>query len=338
MIEIDGSYGSGGGQILRTATALAVVTKKPCHIFNIRAKRPKPGLMPQHLLGIQALVQLCNGRLEGDFLGSEEIKFYPGEIYRDSISIKIPTAGSITLCLQSLLPVVLFAPTPIKISFDGGGTDVPFSPTMDFFCFVFLKILEKMGGKAEIEILKRGYFPEGGGRIIVKAFPSKLKSINLIERGSLKKILAISRASESLKNKKVAERQLIGMREVLGKLRLPIEERIEYAQTDCPGSSLCLICQFENTILGVDGLGKLGIPAEEVGRECGLRLLEEEKSKACLDSHMSDQILIYMALSKKLCEITAGKLTDHCLTNIWTIEKFLSGKFEIKKNLIKWIP
>ena len=338
MIEIDGSYLEGGGAILRIATALSAVTKTPCHIFNIRGGRKKPGLMPQHLLGIQALAELCNGRLEGDFLGSEEIKFWPGGTYRDRISVNIPTAGSITLVLQTLIPPSLFSSLPIEISFNGGATDTFFSPTIDHFRYVFLKTLEKMGGKVEINILKRGYYPEGGARVEIKISPTKLKPLNLIERGLLKKIIAISGASEFLKEKKVAERQLMGVREVLGKLKLSIEERVEYYDARCPGSQICLIAEFENTKIGTDNLGKLGKRAEDVGKEAALELLKEQKSGACLDKHLADQILPFMALAKNHSQVTVSEITNHAKTNIWVIEKFLDGKFETMGNLITWNP
>jgi len=336
MIEIDGSYGFGGGQILRTACALSAVTKKSCRVFNIRKGRPKPGLVTQHLLGIRALAQFCNGKLEGDFLGSEEIKFYPGEAYRDRISINIPTAASITLILQTLIPPALFFSRPIKIIFDGGATDTFFSPTIDHFRFVFLKILEKMSSKVEINILRRGYYPEGGAKVEAKIYPSKLKPINLIERRDFKKILIISGASESLKNKKVAERQVAGIREVLGKLKLPTEEKVEYCDSRCPGSQICLVADFENTVIGADNLGKLGKRAEDVGKEVALELLKEQKSGACLDKHLADQILPYMALTSGKSKVTVSEVTNHCQTNTWVIEKFLQGNFKIKDNLIIW--
>ncbi|MBU4299050.1 RNA 3'-terminal phosphate cyclase [Patescibacteria group bacterium] len=359
MITLDGGYLEGGGQIVRTALALSVITKKPCCIFNIRKNRPKPGLMTQHLLGMRALAQLCSGALEGDELGSEEIKFFPGETYRDRVSVKIPTAGSITLVLQTLIPPALFAPKPIEISFEGGATDTFFSPTIDHFRYVFLKVLEKMAEVGpppiEINILKRGYYPEGGAKINVKIFPITkidntpeqgdrrikayhLNSLNLIERGKLEKILVISGAANILKNKKVAERQIMGVREVFGKLKLPIEERVEYEQTQSPGSQICLIAEFKNTVIGADNLGKLGKRAEDVGKEAALELLKEEKSQACLDKHLADQILPYMALAPKKSQVTVSEITNHCKTNIWVIEKFVAGKFEIKENLISWIP
>lgn len=337
LIDIDGSYLEGGGQILRTACALSTITKKPCRIFNIRQGREKPGLATQHLLGIQALSKLCDGKLEGDFLGSEEIKFYPDEIKNRGIQIKIETAGSITLILQALiLPAVLKTNQSIKITFEGGATDTFFSPTIDYFRYCFLKITEKMGIWAEINISKKGYYPEGGAKVEAIAHPSKLKPLNLTERGKLDKILVISCASESLKNNKVSERQVAGVREVLGKLKLPLEEKIEYYPSQSPGSNICLIAKFENTIIGTDNLGKLGKRAEDIGKEAALELLKEEKSGACLDKHLADQILPYLALSSGKSRVIASEITNHCKTNMWVIEKFIEGKFEIKNNLILW--
>ena len=341
MIEINGAVGEAGGQVLRTACALSSITKKPCHVFNIRRGRKKPGLMPQHLLGIQALARLCDGKLEGDSLGSEEIKFYPGQTYRDRISINIPTAGNIALVLQTLILAALAAPEPVKIIFNGGATDTFFSPTIDHFRYVFLKILEKIGARVEINILRRGYYPEGGAKVEVTVFSSNLKNLNLTERSSLKKILVISGASNTLKGKKVAERQLAGVREILGKLKLPIEEKVEYYDTACPGSQICLIAEFENTLIGTDNLGKLGKRAEDVGKEAALELLREQKSESCLDRHLADQILPYMALSKGKSQVTVSEITDHCKTNIWVIEKFIEGKFKITSAspcLITWSP
>ena len=144
------------------------------------------------------------------------------------------------------------------------------------------------------------------------------------------------RSSEFLKDKKVSERQLAGVREVLGKLKLPVEEKVEYYQTQCPGSQICLIAEFENTVIGVDNLGKLGKRTEDVGKEAALELLREQKSGACLDKHLADQILPYLVLSSGKNRVTVSEVTNHCKTNVWVIEKFTEGKFEVKDNLILW--
>lgn len=344
MIEIDGNYLEGGGQILRTATSLAAITKKDCRVFNIRKNRPNPGLKPQHLLGLRALSQLSGGRVEGDFLNSREINLFPDKIKSKELHIKIETAGSITLVLQTLIPPALLAPEPISIFFRGGATDTFFSPTIDYLRYVFLKILEKIGGRVEINIMKRGYYPEGGAEVKVKIYPSGLKTLNLLERGGLKKVLAISGAAEVLQNKKVAERQLAGVREVppfskkYKRGGLPIEERIEYYKTQSPGSQICLTAEFQNTVIGTDNLGKLGKRAEDVGREAALELLEEQKSDSCLDKNLADQILPYMALGQGKSSVRVSKITNHTKTNIWVVEKFLNGKFEINDNIITWTP
>ncbi|HDJ30362.1 MAG TPA: RNA 3'-terminal phosphate cyclase [bacterium] len=341
MIEIDGSIGEGGGQILRTASALSVITNKPLHVFKIRKGRKEPGLKTQHLLGLRALAQFSQGRLEGDFLGSKEIKFWPNQNFKRNISINIPTAGSITLLLQTLLLPGLFSQEGLEIRFRGGATDTFFAPTIDYFRLVFLKILQKIlpeSSKIDIQIKKRGYYPEGGAELEVKIPPlkGKLNSLNLLDRGNLRKISIYSGASELLKERKVAERQIAGVKEILGKLKLPIEEFIEYHKTQCPGSNICLVAEFENTVIGADNLGRIGKKAEEIGKEVALDLINQEKSKACLDKHLADQILPYLALAEGKSQVTVSEITNHCKTNIWVIEKFIKGKFEIKENSISW--
>jgi RNA 3'-terminal phosphate cyclase len=190
----------------------------------------------------------------------------------------------------------------------------------------------------EVNIIKRGYYPSGGGVVEVKVYPSKLKPFVLTDKGDFKTILVISGAAESLKSRKVSERQLMGVREVLNKLKLPREERIEYYPTDCPGSQIFIGAFFENTVLGVDELGKLGKRSEDVGREAAMKLLEEEKSGGCVDRFCADQILPYMALTGKKSQVRIPQLTPHARSNMWVVEKFFNGKFEIKNNIISWIP
>lgn len=338
ILSIDGSFGEGGGAILRVALALSAIKRIPVKIFNIRKGRKPPGLKLQHLITLKNVAKLSNAYLKGDEIGSEEIEFYPAEISAKKLEIKIETAGSITLSLQGLLPVCFFAPGPIEIFFEGGGTDVPLSPTMDYYQFVFLKFLEKWGLKTEIKIEKRGYYPAGGAKVFAKTFPGKILPFNLIERGNFKKIFLFSSSSLLLKERKVAERQIQGAFEILGKLKIPFEKKVEYQESESPGSSFLILGEFENTILGKDSIGKIGKRAEEIGRESALRFLRYSKENDVIDEFLLDQILIYLALAQKEIKIFTPKLTPHSKTNIWLIEKFQLGKFKYENNFLTFSP
>jgi len=259
IVPLDGSYGEGGGQIVRTACALSAITGMPCRIFNIRKNRKNPGLKQQHLVGLRALANHCDGHIIGDSLGSDEIVFYPGGIKAATLNIEIPTAGSVTLVLQTLLLPAFLASGKVRINFHGGGTDTFFSPSMDYHRYVFLKILERMGLRANIEVIKRGFYPKGGAEVKVEVQPSKLTNWKCIDRGSLRGITITSGASVDLRESRVAERQAKSAKDNLkDKLELPIEERIEYHHSLSTGSYIAIVADFKNTTIGSDALGRVG--------------------------------------------------------------------------------
>jgi len=324
MIEIDGSYGRGGGQILRTAIALSAITEKPFKITNIRSGK---GLKAQHLTGIKAVEKLTDGKLKNANIGSKEIEFIPGKIKAGDYKFDVGTAGSISLVLQSLVPACIHADDEIVLEIIG-GTHVKWSPTANYFQHIFCDFLDKMGIPIYIEILKYGFYPKGGGKIRVSIEPSKLKPLNLTERGKLIRHDVWSIATENLKKRNVAERQL----ESAKKYFKFENETIEYVKSLSTGSSIHIHSHFENCRLGCDILGEIGKLAENVGKECANLLKRQLDTNACLDRWMADQILPFLALAKGKISVT--EITNHCLTNIWVIEKFLPVKFTVngKKN------
>ena len=323
MIEVDGSYGSGGGQIVRTAAALACITGKAVRIFNIRAKRPRPGLMPQHLFGIRALAELCGGSLEGDRPGSTEVKFYPGNEFKKSVEVSIPTAGSVGLVLQTL-----FLPSSIrgsKIRIKGGATFGRFAPPIPYIQLVLLPLLGRFGFGAEVRVERHGFYPKGGAEVEVTVEKWSPEPADILERGSLNGIKVVSVASSSLQG--VADRQVEGSRKLLEKLGR-VSSECEYPESLCPGSGIVVVGDYENSVLGSDALGEPGKRAEIVGREAAEMFLRFHESGAALDRHAADQVIPFLALSGG--RVSVAEITNHCLTNIWVTEKFLGAKFEIK--------
>jgi len=332
MIQIDGSFGSGGGQIIRSAVAMSALTGKACKITNVRAGREKPGLRPQHLTGFKAVAQLCDAKVKGAEIGSREIEFLPGKIKSGTLNIDIGTAGSVTLVLQALVPAAIHAPDVIRLNITG-GTNVPLSPSVEYFQHILCNFLSQMGINIKTEIIKYGFFPKGGGKVKVRIEPcKKLIPLSLTERGKLIKIDAWSIASSFLQKAKVAERQVAGFHK---QLKMKIEKKnIFYADTFSPGSAIHAHAHYENCKLGADFLGKRGLPAEIVGKNCADLLLKEMNSQACVDSHASDQLLPFMALAGK-GKIKVGEITEHARTNAFVIEHFLPVRFSFENNIIE---
>ncbi|MBW2981127.1 RNA 3'-terminal phosphate cyclase [Candidatus Woesearchaeota archaeon] len=354
MIKLDGNYGEGGGQIVRTALALSTITQKPFEVDNIRKGRCNAGLKAQHLNCIKALEKLCNAKAEGAKLASEYLKYYPRKIKGQTLEVDIGTAGSISLLLQSLLIPCFFADKNVRLRIIG-GTEGKWAMPYDYLKEILVPQLKRFCDKIDVKLVKRGYYPKGGGIVDIKIIPKykladfsnfdefykKVKEenkIELIEQGNLMQIKGVSHASLGLQNAKVAERQANSAKNILNKYKCPIDIRAEYADTLSPGTGVTLWAIFskdkddineKNPIrLGADALGERGKPAEKVGKEAASNLIKEIESKASVDSHLADQILPFLALTKD-SRIKVSEITNHCRTNIYVIEQFLGKLFEI---------
>lgn len=332
--EIDGSYLEGGGQIIRTAIALSAITKMPLRIYNIRRGREKPGLRPQHLEGIKAAARICKAELTGAELSSTELSFTPGEICGGFYKIDTKTAGAITLILQLLIPVAIFANKPLKLDIKG-GTAVPNSPNILYFTHIFCYYLKRMGIDIKVEIKKHGFYPKGGGNVVVNINPGSLVPCDYTEPGSLKQVEVFAVSSNHLKGAKVAERLIIGFQNVYPW----IKTKYQYVETDSPGCFIQAIALFENCVLGFDGLGEKGKPAEEVGKRTGELFKAGISNPPGADVYVLDQLIPYIALvvskTGSSVKIKYPELSMHTHTNMWVVKQFLPVEFEIHQDVIE---
>jgi RNA 3'-phosphate cyclase len=333
MIVIDGSYGEGGGQILRTAVGLSALTGKPIRVKNIRAKRAKPGLAAQHLAAVRSVALLCDAEVKGLTKGSSYIEFYPRKLTgTKNLKLEIGTAGSITLMLQASLLACIKKTTPTTLRIVG-GTDVKWSPPIDYFRIVFLALLGKLGIKTKLEIIRRGYYPKGGGEVTLKIEPIRTENIllNLSSRKKLKSIEGLVFCSNLPEH--IPKRIKHTVLESLVSYKPKIAE--EYSHAYSEGTGIVLWATYENTILGASCIGEKGLPAETVAQNAVEELLQEINSGATLDIHAADQLLPYLALlaSETGREFTflARELSKHTETNMWLITHFLDVKFSLEE-------
>ncbi len=330
MIEIDGAYGEGGGQIVRTAVALAAYLETPCRIRNIRKGRPTPGVRPQHAAGVKALVALCHAEVAGLKVGSTELTIKPGRVAGGSMRIDVGTAGAIGLILQTMMLPAAKALSPLLLTISG-GTDVPWAPTIGYCQEVTLPILGQMGYRGELALTKRGYFPRGNGEVTSALKQSELSPLQLLEPGQIRMIHGRSHAANALRERRVAERQQEGAMACLKKLGVPVEIEVGYGPTASPGSGIDLWALAENTVLGANALGARGKKAEEVGAEAAAGLIKQLDSGAALDEWMGDQILPFLAVAGGRSTISVSRITDHLRTNLWVISHFLPIETQIKE-------
>ncbi|MCD4703797.1 MAG: RNA 3'-terminal phosphate cyclase [Methanosarcinaceae archaeon] len=321
MITIDGSYGEGGGQIVRSAVALSAVTGEEVCIENIRRGRRGSGLHPQHVKAIQATALLCDAEVTGLSIGSTAITFSPLEIKGGSCHINIGTAGSIALLLQCIMPASAFAKKGTELTITG-GTDVLWAPSVDYLKNVTIRALEMLGYDCAIQIIKRGYYPKGQGHVVAKITPSHLRPFNLTPYNC--KMQGISHCSGLPEH--VAQRQADAAGELLREAGYPCNIAIAHSDDFSTGSGITLSCGLKGSCMP----GKRGLPAEKLGRTAAHHLIEELSSNTAVDIHLADQLIPYMGFAKG-SSFTTRKITEHTRTNIWVTEQFLDVKFNIEK-------
>jgi len=334
VLEIDGSQKSGSGTILRLSIALASIVNQPLHIFNIRKKRPQPGLRPQHLEAVLTAAKLCSAEVRGASLGSRELWFTPKAIKGGEIRAEIGTAGSIPMLLLTVLPLCAFARAPVRLRVVRGGTDVRNAPTINYINHVLLRMLSRMGLEASLTVEKYGYYPKGMGEVTVEVQPClKFNPVSIEEFGEIEELRGVS-VCTFLADRRVAERQAKTANEFLKAHGYETDVQV-INDTSNPlqkGSSLVLWARTDKgALLGADAIGELGKPSEVVGREAAENLLKEIEPQATVDMHLADMLVPYVALAPGKSVYLSRAITDHLDTNIWLAQEILGVKFNVTR-------
>ena len=343
MIEIDGSQKSGSGTIVRDAVSLSVLTGQELHLRNIRAKRDKPGLRPQHLRGVEACSQICQGKLEGAKVGSREIRFWPGEkISGGNFNFEIGTAGSTTMLASILLPISLFAERASTYRLTGGLFQ-DFAPSTYHLKYALFPMLKEMGVDAELEIIQPGYVPRGGGVIVIRIRPQreKLRPFILLEQGKITEINGIA-LSSLLRERKVSERMAKECQKELRAKGYNPKIEIVYDAKEDPafkkasiqaGASLAIWAKTDTgCLIGSDMAGEPRRTAEFIGKQVAKDLIEDSESGATVDRHLADQLIPFCALADGVSEYLIPRMTEHVETRLWLVEKVIGAKTQVKNN------
>lgn len=329
MIEIDGSHGEGGGQLLRMAVALAAVRGRDVRVFNIRAGRANPGLAAQHVAAVRAVAELCAGRVDGLEIGARDVTFHPGPVAGGHHRVDVGTAGSVTLVLQACLPVAFAAEDVVRLEVSG-GTDVRWSPPLDYLTRVFVPLLRALGGFVEVETIRRGYYPRGGGLVQATIHPApEWTPVDRIEPGAVRRVRGVAHASNLPEG--IPERMAhAAVRRVRGLDDVKVEART-YRGPEAvgQGGGVVLWLEREQSILGASCLAERGKPSERVGEEAATGLMAEDVSGASVDVHAADQILPYLCLADAPSAFTTREATGHLRSMAWLLPHFFERRIEL---------
>ncbi|AJM91403.1 MULTISPECIES: RNA 3'-terminal phosphate cyclase [Nitrosopumilus] len=321
FLKINGEFGEGGGQIIRSAISLACITKQPIHIENIRKNRKVPGLKPQHLTAIKILKKISNSEVIGDKIGSAELKFIPGQVENSKLFEDVGTAGSISLILQVLIPVVAISQKKLELTIKG-GTDVKWSPTIDYTKHILKEAYSRMGIKFSLELKKRGYYPKGGGEINLEVYPSKIKSISLLKRktNQAKVICTYSK----IPSKKI-ENEINKIKDKLSKANFVVETEIKEQNAIDSGASLLIYNIDENSIIGIDSLFDKKIQSFDI--DCNGFL----ENQLAVDKNLADMLVVPASLASGKTRFQVKEITKHLETNLFVTSKITGCKYGVGK-------
>jgi RNA 3'-phosphate cyclase len=331
IVEVDGSYGEGGGQILRTAAAFSVILGKQTHVTKIRSGRKVPGLRQQHSSALEILRQVSGGTLEGASVGSTEIRFTPGKVKGGSLSFDLGTAASITLVLQAVIPAVALAGASLNLEL-AGGTDVPWSPTYDYFAFVVREAFSRIGISFSSEAQRRGYYPRGGGRVRVTVGPClSVSPFTMVDLQPKPTANLVSRCGSLPRH--VAERQLGSAVSGLKARGISVANTVVSVEDSySPGSSILVQSSGAGFVVGADSIGARGKRAEEVGAEAADRFSSTCESRACVDSNLADMVAPILALSRGDSRVRIPEVTKHLETSLYVAKLFTGCEWSAAKD------
>jgi len=327
VIEIDGAHGEGGGQLVRTAVALSAITGKAMRLVDARARRDKPGLAPQHLAAVRAVATVCDADTEGLQLGATTFAFSPRALKGGAYRFDIGTAGSITLVLQALLPVLVASEAHVQVLVTG-GTDVRQAPPADYLVEVLARHLARMGARVRLTIPRRGYYPRGGGEIAAEIVPGVLHASRLSKPGALRHWQGIAHVAnlpahiaERMRGAVLAQFAGFGAN---GRIAVRV---LGGSEAIGQGGAIVAWAETEHTVLGAARVAERGVRAETLGEAVGHELRADLDAGATTDVHAADQLLVYLALVRGESSFLTRELTSHAQTAMWLISRFLPVRF-----------
>ena len=328
FVQVDGSKGEGGGQILRTAVAFSVIQGRAVRIYRIRAGREVPGLKRQHISALEVIAKVFGGELKGAVEGSSEVTFVPERQRLDSLALDMRTAASITLVLQAVVPAVALAGSRLNLELVG-GTDVPWSPTYDYFDRIVREAYARIGIGFTIAARRRGYYPRGGGDVSVEITPCpELKPLDLTHGQSVGGVLLVSRCG--MLPRHVAERQLASAKAEVSDAGIAVSStELSEEQSNSPGSSLLAYHVSLSKCIGADAIGSKGKPAEEVGKEAASRFIHAARSGACLDLNLADMILPLLSLARMPSRVAVPSVSPHLLSGLELAGQFTGCRWSV---------